>query len=336
MQKKVSLSLLSVSCAIIILGVIWGSLVFNMKNKIETFFKETSTQNQVLSYKKINIKQFFPMLVLKISDFSFVENNLFSLKIPELYISLFPLYPHMASLSTHHAEFHHLKHNLSFAVNSPTLNVHLVSPEEQSSFSFKSLDMTHNDNHLAHLDDLDFSIATRTMIANNDQGQYKIPGFDIKSSLKTLILYQSIEGLESSIQNISLSGFIMEKFNFEDLFQKPLKDIMREWRDRGGACEIEKTTFSWGPLTINIDGTIAFDQTLNPEGSFTLHIKGISDFLKHLAKARTYSNQDQLLLQLSLGFLSGPKGDLTLPLTILNQTLRLGNFVQISIPSLNW
>lgn len=334
--KKIYLGLLSISGSILILGILWTILAFNMKDKIESFLKETSLGDRVLSYEKIKIEHFFPMLTLKIRDFSLVENNVFSLKIPELYLSLFPLQPRTVKLSTNHADLNLIKPTLFFTFNSPELHINLTSPEEHSSFSSKTLDLTLNDHHLANLDDLNFSISSHSMIANNDQGQYTIPGFDIISSVKTLILDHPIDGFEANFQNISLVAFIMEKISFKDPSLKSLKEILGEWSARGGACDISKASFSSGNLSINLEGTVALDQTLNPEGSFTLHIKGISDFLSQLAKTQTYSNQDQLFLQLSLGFLSGSKGELTLPLTLMDQTIRLGNFVQIKLPSLNW
>lgn len=335
-SKKVFFILLSISGLICALGIIWGVLVVNVKNKIETFLKETSTQTQKISYEKIKIKTFFPLLTLKINDFSFSEDTVFSLKIPELQISLFPLSPNTAKFLAPHADFKDEKHALFFVFNSSEADINLVSPEEHSSFSFKALDLSLNTHHLALLENFNFSISFHTMVAQNDQGQYTLPGFDLKGSLETLRLDTPVEGLGPILKDISFVGFIMEKINFQDLSHKSFKEILREWRERGGACDIEKTTFSWGPLLANIEGTIALDQSLNPEGSFTLHLKGIADFLKQLAQARSYSKQDQVFLQLSLGFLSGAKGDITIPLTLLNQTLQLGNFIQVSLPSLDW
>ncbi|MBS0185142.1 MAG: DUF2125 domain-containing protein [Proteobacteria bacterium] len=329
------------SILILLLGGFWTFSVFQAKHLFEKKLSSLKEQGQEIRYETLKIHQFFPIITLKATGLVF-ENLLlsntisFSIKIDSLLFSFSPFSSKQikGSFDTLTASFLKEPRNIIFGPTSFDINFSSESFYAMGNAEFINIQTLTSPS--ASLENLYLSLTPQTLRVKNEETSYETPGLNITGSFKKLSLNQSSKNIGPDIENISFTAFLMEKIDLSDFPKKSLKTILSQWKDRGGALDIEKATLSWGDLTFSLEGTLALDDTLNPEGSFTSTVKGIPEFLKHLSQNQTYSTQDRLFLELSLGFLSGTSGEITLPLTLQNQILRLGNFINVDITPLSW
>ena len=339
--KKIRFLSLCLGVLSLLFGGFWTFSIFQAKQSIEQKIKSLKEQGHEIQYETLKIHQFFPTITLKVTKFVFdnilISNNEpFSLKIDALLLSFSPFSPKKIKVQLPSLTGHLSKESHDIILGPSSFEVNLSRDSFYAMGSSDFINIQTPKTSLAHLEDLYISITPHTLVVKNDEGSYETPGLNITCSLKKLSLNQPSQNEEPDVENISFSSFLMEKIDFTDFPKESLKTLLTHWRDQGGALDIQQANMSWGDLTLSFQGTLALDETLNPEGSFTSTVKGIPEFLKQLSQNQSYSKQDRLFLELSLGFLSGTSGEITLPLTLQNQTLRLGNFININLPSLPW
>ncbi|HXE29644.1 MAG TPA: DUF2125 domain-containing protein [Stellaceae bacterium] len=115
---------------------------------------------------------------------------------------------------------------------------------------------------------------------------------------------------------------------------------LTHWRDDGGTIELQSLRLRWGSLLVDASGTLALDQSLQPEGAFSAVITGQDAAVDVAVKTGALKPSDAGTAKAVLGLLARPNGNgdkaLTLPMTIQNQQLYLGPAKLANIPPIPW
>ena len=321
------------------LALFWVGGVFYYKKIIEEMLTTFALKNTPVQFEKIKIHSFFPKPTYKIKGLTlpsipFTEKHSFSLTTQDVFFSFLPF---LSKTITGHSENLILDDpstQTKILIGPSTFNIAL----SQNDFKIKAKDVQIEYHKQGiHLHDITLSGAPETLTINHDSGPYEISGIKIEGGFKSLsfnsISPQSPEK-STDIENFLFSTFLMEKLDLSHLGHASLKEIFTEWRLQGGALDINEASLLWGDLSVYLNGTVALDESMTPEGAFTLTLKGIPAFLKALATHTTFPPEDRLILELSLGFLAGTSGEITLPLTLQNQALRVGSVLKLKVPPL--
>ena len=101
-----------------------------------------------------------------------------------------------------------------------------------------------------------------------------------------------------------------------------------EWRDGGGVLDINLLTFSWPPISGEMEGTLTLDKELYPLGSFSSKILGYQEAIDYLVKVGLIKKKKALAASFMIGLFShtdeSGKMYLTLPITFQNKICSLG------------
>lgn len=110
------------------------------------------------------------------------------------------------------------------------------------------------------------------------------------------------------------------------------------WSRDGGTVELDRFTVDWAPLSLDGDGTLAFDAALQPQIATTAHIRGWKDFMIRLAQARLIEPGVASAADFLLAVLSRPdeqgRPTLTLALTLQDGILYAGQAKLMRVPPL--
>lgn len=338
--KKRWLSFLGASFILILILIsLWIVCIFQIKSRLEGMISDLCQEGYDIHYKSLKTEGIFPYIKFKLQDFCLENTPLskdlnLSLKSDTLSFSFVPFLPQKINI-----DFQSLKgvipeENLEVLLGSPSLEISIPSRPFHLTGMIPFLKIKSQALEI-DLEDLHLELTPQALTAQNDQGPYAIEGLGMIGFIKKFSFRKKSFALEPGIQDISFSASLMEILDFKRTPQKSLKSILVDWRDKGGALEINFLNLTWGDLKANLQGTLALDEKLNPEGAFTLILQEVRTFLKNLSKNQNYTSQNRLFLELSLGFLSRTSPEIKLPLTLQNQILSIGSFVNISFPSLN-
>ncbi len=115
-------------------------------------------------------------------------------------------------------------------------------------------------------------------------------------------------------------------------------DSLAAWSRDGGTVEVDSAALDWGPLKLAVNGTLALDGELQPQGAMTAEVRGAAQALTAL--------QDQLrpnemnLARSVVGMLARPDEDgqpvIRAPLTIQHRGLFVGPLKVAPVPTIQW
>lgn len=110
------------------------------------------------------------------------------------------------------------------------------------------------------------------------------------------------------------------------------------WSNAGGNVELDKVAVEWGALSLEGDGTFAFDPNLQPLIATTARIRGWSEIIKRLAEARLMEPGMASAAEMLLAILARPdpqgRPTLTLALTLQDGVLYAGQVKLLTLPPL--
>jgi hypothetical protein len=114
-----------------------------------------------------------------------------------------------------------------------------------------------------------------------------------------------------------------------------------EWRDGGGALEIQHLTLGWGPLGLAASATLALDDQLQPMGAGTSHIIGYAATLDALAGDGVLSHSAATAAKAVLSLLATTPADsdqseVDVPLTLQYRTLSMRQVPLVRLQELDW
>jgi hypothetical protein len=120
----------------------------------------------------------------------------------------------------------------------------------------------------------------------------------------------------------------------------PLAAAAAEWRDAGGAVQLDNLRLSWGGVAATASGTIALDGELQPTGGFSGAIEGYDRILTGFVQAGRIRAADAGLARLALAVLAkaGPDGkpEIKTAFTIQNGQMFLGPARLGKAPRIAW
>lgn len=167
------------------------------------------------------------------------------------------------------------------------------------------------------------------------------PGHDTP----TIALIAAAQGIKLP----PLAGLVMERkvalvdLRARVLGQLPLlppAEAVARWSAEGGAVEIERIAVEWAPLTLEGEGTVAFDPRLQPLAAMTARVRGYGELLDRLSKAGMIAPGPAGAAKLLLGLMAKPeprgRPSLPVPVTVQDGGLWFGPAKVMALPALEW
>jgi hypothetical protein len=138
---------------------------------------------------------------------------------------------------------------------------------------------------------------------------------------------------------------VVDHFGFTARLQGPvapgaLRPALTAWRDHGGTIEVSRLELDWASLTVRGDGTVAFDETLQPMAAFATRFSGWEPLLHGLVSSGVLTEPQGNFIGAGLALLAHKGQDgvsyLKTPLTIQHGQLALGPAKLLPIPPIAW
>ena len=138
----------------------------------------------------------------------------------------------------------------------------------------------------------------------------------------------------------TLSGFSFTAQIEGALPPGPFVPALTHWRDDGGTIELQSLRLRWGSLLIDASGTLALDNTLQPEGALTATITGQDAAVDVAVMTGALKPEQANAAKTVLGLLAKPSAQgekaISLPITMQNRALFLGPAKIANIPPVPW
>jgi len=160
--------------------------------------------------------------------------------------------------------------------------------------------------------------------------QFELKGQDLE-------LPNTVIGLGKKLSAVLVRG----RFTHDFTTQKWSKSAIEAWRDRGGTLEVERLLIDYAPLSLQGNGTLAFDSDLQIVGAFSARIQGFFETVERLRRARVIRGPDASMAKVVLGMLAkypgnGGPATISVALTLQERALFAGPVRLIEIPQLKW
>ena len=153
------------------------------------------------------------------------------------------------------------------------------------------------------------------------------PGKQLLSSFP-----QIIEGLKVEV---SLKGKVRV-----DL---PLETALANWYESDGTLDVGTLSMTWGDLKVDLNGTFALDQALQPLAAFSAEIYGLNKILTKLSELGFVHETIFPLLKASLNFLKETKKEEKgqsiyhkVSITLQDNDIVIGSIPILKFPPINW
>jgi hypothetical protein len=112
------------------------------------------------------------------------------------------------------------------------------------------------------------------------------------------------------------------------------------WRDSGGTVEIQRASLQWGPLALELNGTLALDKDMQPIAAMTGTIVDHVALVDAAIAAGMVPAKRANLIKLVLDLLAKPGPDgkrrVTAPLTVEDGKLAIGKVEIGPVPRIQW
>ena len=122
----------------------------------------------------------------------------------------------------------------------------------------------------------------------------------------------------------------------------PFRDFngLIQWRDKGGTVEVTRLNLDHGSLRLNGEGTFALDRDLQPVGTLTVRVEGLSKIVDVLLMKNIIGVGQATAATLLLAALTerpvGQVPHIKAPLTLQDQQLSFQSFSFMKIPKFTW
>jgi len=160
------------------------------------------------------------------------------------------------------------------------------------------------------------------------------------------ITLQNIEIPSIPTELANAAGSVVRDFSTALEFYGPLPQRMKSqalssWRDHGGVIEVRSMRASYGPLKLEVEGSVALDTQLQPVGSFVAEIVGYSNAVDILNEVGVFSERDAQAAKLILSLLADHDAatgtsQLSLPITVQDRVIQAGPLPLGRIPTVTW
>jgi hypothetical protein len=137
--------------------------------------------------------------------------------------------------------------------------------------------------------------------------------------------------IERAAATVEITGPVMDG---------PLPQVLEAWRSGGGTVEVREAVLSWPPLHMSGNGTVALDNTLQPEGAFSLKFQGGVETLDAFAAGGVMARDEAEIAKMGLTLLSRRSVDgapeINVPLTLQDRRLSAGPVTLMTLPEIAW
>jgi hypothetical protein len=120
--------------------------------------------------------------------------------------------------------------------------------------------------------------------------------------------------------------------------ETPPLSALTAWSNAGGNAELDRLAVEWGALTLDGDGTFAFDPRLQPLVATTMRIRGWNEMMGRLVSARIIDAGAASAAEILLAILARPdpqgRPTLTLAVTLQDGFLYAGQLKLMPVPPL--
>jgi len=153
-----------------------------------------------------------------------------------------------------------------------------------------------------------------------------------------LTLDEKQNGLFSKpIERINIHGTMSGEWP-----QGDFKSALSSWGQKEGMFELKTLDIDWDQISVHANGSLSFDDQLQPVAAFGAEIKGVDELLDSLKATKHIDNKTESMIRLGLNFLSTRKEtpDSTqvynISLSIQENTFHLGPIPLFTIPKIDW
>jgi len=158
---------------------------------------------------------------------------------------------------------------------------------------------------------------------------------DLSFTLSTIGLPQGLPPFGNAIQEIAATAAIKGTFT-----PGPLVPALTDWRDRGGAVDLQDVHVHWDALDAAANGTCALDARLQPIAALTATLEGQDAIVDAAVTGGTMSEQNGEVAKMVLGLLAkpGPDGQkqITAPITVQDNRFYIGPAAVAHVPVIDW
>lgn len=123
----------------------------------------------------------------------------------------------------------------------------------------------------------------------------------------------------------------------------PLETALASWYDSEGTLDIGTLSMTWGDLKVDLNGTVALDQALQPLAAFSAEIYGLNEILAKLSELGFIHKNILPFLKASLNFLKESKKDEAeqsiyhkVSVTLQDNDVVIGSIPVVKFPPINW
>ncbi|NCQ56007.1 MAG: DUF2125 domain-containing protein [Alphaproteobacteria bacterium] len=123
----------------------------------------------------------------------------------------------------------------------------------------------------------------------------------------------------------------------------PLETALTNWYESAGTLDVGTLSVKWGDLRVDLNGTCALDQGLQPLAAFSAEIYGLNAILKKLSELGFIHENILPVLKASLNFLKeSKKSDRghsiyhKVSITLQDNDLVIGSIPVVKFPPINW
>lgn len=123
--------------------------------------------------------------------------------------------------------------------------------------------------------------------------------------------------------------------------ERDVAEALAVWRDAGGTAEVERLSLAYGPLALEVGGTLAVDRDLQPVAAFTAKAQGYAETIDALRDQGMVRSGAARTAKLVLGALAkrpegGGRPVLEAALTIQDRLLYVGPVALVEVPTIVW
>lgn len=141
--------------------------------------------------------------------------------------------------------------------------------------------------------------------------------------------------LARTLETVSLAASVRGPWSSGGFNQALLR-----WRDAGGTIEIENAHVVWGETVLDLEGTLALDDAMQPEGALTGTIAGADKAVDAAVAAGAmpprYAGVAKSVLRAISAKDEAGTDALRVPLTIQDQRLYIGPAAVAVLPRIDW
>ncbi len=123
----------------------------------------------------------------------------------------------------------------------------------------------------------------------------------------------------------------------------PLETALTNWYESDGTLDVGTLSVAWGDLKVDLNGTCALDQGLQPLAAFSAEIYGLNEILKKLSELGFIHENILPILKASLNFLKESKKSKEghsiyhkVSVTLQDNDVVIGSIPVVKFPPINW